>query len=262
MFRRIRKYIKFLFSGANVLKTIQFNFRMLPWRDAIHLPIWLYGKMDISCSNGRIEWINGKRCSMGAWHIGQTSCYIHGQNVSFGVTRLAIQGTLKLGRYGFIYNNTRVSVLPGALLSLGYEFLLNEQSKICAYNHIEIGDNVHISWECQVYDTDFHYVMIGDGKVHRNTSNVYIGEHSWICHNSTISKGGSCGKGCILAAHSLLNKDFSDNEYSLIAGVPSQIKKKNVIRLYGNIEYILNEYFRSNPQAIDYKIANYENFIV
>ena len=40
---------------ANWLKTIAFNFRMLPFEQAIHLPLLLFGKIDISGCEGRIK---------------------------------------------------------------------------------------------------------------------------------------------------------------------------------------------------------------
>ena len=40
---------------ANVMKTIIFNFRMLPREQAIRLPIWLYGRIHIGERMGGVK---------------------------------------------------------------------------------------------------------------------------------------------------------------------------------------------------------------
>ena len=41
-------------TKLHVLKTIYINFKMLPFRDAMRLPVYIYGKCQIICANGTI----------------------------------------------------------------------------------------------------------------------------------------------------------------------------------------------------------------
>ena len=39
----------------NIVKTIYVNLRLLPFKQAIHLPIYIYGKVKLACLNGSAE---------------------------------------------------------------------------------------------------------------------------------------------------------------------------------------------------------------
>lgn len=54
MYRKIYKTIKNLLK-TNLVKTIYLNFRMLPFKQAVKLPIFIYGKI-VFGGNSRISW--------------------------------------------------------------------------------------------------------------------------------------------------------------------------------------------------------------
>ncbi|MEE1084340.1 MAG: DapH/DapD/GlmU-related protein [Paludibacteraceae bacterium] len=54
--------------------------------------------------------------------------------------------------------------------------------------------------------------------------NIIIGDGTWIGARSTILSGVSVGKGCIIAAGSIVNKDVPDN--TMVGGVPAKIIKR------------------------------------
>ena len=67
---QIKRICDFLFH-ANVIKTIIFNFRMLTIKQAISLPIWLYGRVDIGeREGGKIIFSSQKKPHFGGWKIG------------------------------------------------------------------------------------------------------------------------------------------------------------------------------------------------
>ena len=51
--------------------------------------------------------------------------------------------------------------------------------------------------------------------------NVFIGKGTWIASHCTITSGISIGKGCIIAANSVISKDIDD--YLLVGGVPARV---------------------------------------
>ncbi len=237
-----------IFGQLNGIKTILFNFRMLPFHEAKHLPIFLYGKVDISQCTGRIEFENNDNLHHGQWSIGNTYSTVYGQNTCYNTTYLAIQGIMKLGHDGHISNGCRISVFKNAVLSFGRGILINPDSIISTYKRIEFGDDCRVSWQCQIYDTNFHFMISDNAMVLRRTEPVYIGKEVWIGHNVTIGKGAALGDGCILAAHSLLNKNYINEKNCIFAGCPAEKKKDGYRRILSeNCEAAIEEFFENNP---------------
>jgi maltose O-acetyltransferase len=89
---------------------------------------------------------------------------------------------------------------------------------------VVIGKNVDIAPCCAIL-TGSH--EIGDSS-HRAgkgySADIVIDDGSWICANSTILGGVRIGKGCIVAAGSLVRENVEDN--CLVAGVPARMIRK------------------------------------
>lgn len=257
----IMKYIKrfwgIITSGANLYKTVIFNFRMLPFKEAICLPIWLYGKVDISRSTGSIHWTNPTKVHTGGWRIGQAICVLNGTNISRDVTILSIQGVLKLGEHGHIMNGCHMYVKCGSVVELGDRVVIAEHIRICSFIGITIGEQTRISWDSQIMDTDFHYVLQPDGTVYLNKKKINIGNRVWIGNHVTISKGAGVGEECIIASNSLLNHDYSNVKNGLFVGIPAKLLKEGVCRVFDwNLEKELDDFFVSHPEAPKCTMAN------
>lgn len=88
---------------------------------------------------------------------------------------------------------------------------------------VQIGKNVDIAPRCIIA---FGTHEIGDAS-HRagqgESRSVTIGDGTWIGAHSTILGGVNIGKGCIIAAGSLVREDVPDN--IMVAGVPARFKR-------------------------------------
>lgn len=87
--------------SANWMKTIAFNFKMFPFRQAIHLPVLLFGNVDTKdCQGGRCEFIHDipSKDLFAQVLVGNVFCNVNGRNVHPYYTRLNINGMLQLGR--------------------------------------------------------------------------------------------------------------------------------------------------------------------
>ena len=60
-----------------------------------------------------------------------------------------------------------------------------------------------------------------DEKLFENDQDVIIEGDNWIRMNTTILKGVTIGRGCIVAAGAVVNK--STQPYSIVGGVPAKI---------------------------------------
>ncbi len=110
-------------------------------------------------------------------------------------------------------------------LTIGDKFSMNRFSRICAYEKISIGNNVTIAQFVTILDHDHNYYFV-DNNLNLSgytTGPVSIGNNVWIGDKVTILKGVSIGDNVVIAANSVVNKDFPGN--CIIGGVPGKIIK-------------------------------------
>ncbi len=129
-------------------------------------------------------------------------------------SRLVCNGAFK------VYSGCRISINEGATLVLGSGFT-NSGLNLACYSRIEIGENVAISENVTIRDSDGH--QVGDTP---STKPIKIGNHVWIGLNVTILKGVTIGDGAVIAAGSVVIKDVPPR--ALVAGVPAVVKRSNV----------------------------------
>ena len=120
-----------------------------------------------------------------------------------------------------VHSGCHIIVTEGATLRLGSGYI-NRNTKIKCYNNIDIGENVVISENCTIWDSDVHTI-----NSNQNISlPVKIGDHVWIGTNCIILKGVTIGNDAVIAAGSLVNKNVPSNV--LVGGVPAKILKENI----------------------------------
>lgn len=81
-----------------------------------------------------------------------------------------------------------------------------------------------------------------------------IGQHVWIANGCTISTGAIIPPYSIIAASSLVNKDFSNisTKGNFFAGIPANLKRTGTFRVYGSLEGELHKHF-SEIDSLVYK---------
>jgi acetyltransferase-like isoleucine patch superfamily enzyme len=122
----------------------------------------------------------------------------------------------------------------GGNITIGSDAYIGEGTRIWSAEEIIIGNDVLISHNCNIIDTDSHEMnylersenykrMIekGHSKEKGNvvTKAIHIADHVWISYNVSILKGVKIGKGAIVAAGSVVTKDV--DEFSIVAGNPA-----------------------------------------
>ena len=86
-------------------------------------------------------------------------------------------------------------------------------------NHVRLAQNVVIS----ALNHNYQDVEIPISKQGVNTSEVYIGDETWIGANAVILPGVFIGKHCVVAAGSVVTKNIPS--YSVVAGNPAKVIK-------------------------------------
>lgn len=134
-------------------------------------------------------------------------------------------GKLSFFNAGKFYMGRRSYVGPNTLIQVSQS--------------IEIGDDVMISWNCTLIDTDNHSIDFSERKndvlITGNFEGFALGDKNWsvvkcepICienkvwvgFNSIILKGVTLGEGCVVGAGSVVTKNVEP--WSIVAGNPAR----------------------------------------
>ncbi|MGR3812132.1 acyltransferase [Jiulongibacter sp. NS-SX5] len=117
---------------------------------------------------------------------------------------------------------THVILASNARLNLGSGFI-NRFCRIRCFKGITIGNNVRISENVTMWDSDAHELI---DKKYSNSKEIVIQDNVWIGTNTTILKGVTIGNGSIVAAGSVVNKSIPPK--CLVGGVPAKILRRDV----------------------------------
>lgn len=219
----------------SLCRTAYINFRLLPFSQAIHFPIFVYGKVRFFMLNNRVE-IKGK-ISKGMIKIGingdSFSLFDHSGYILIGDTnaKIVFEGHCRIGV------NTKIRCNSG-LLKFGNNCRIGSNTRvICNGGMIEIGDNTGITFNCTIMNSSFHYIYDENKSGYINRSgNVIIGNNNWIGNNTTISTGTITPNRTIVSQRSLLNKDYSKyGECCLLGGIPARLTRIGLRRVFNPI---------------------------
>ena len=142
----------------------------------------------------------------------------------FRASELVIDDNAKLTVNGnmVIYTGCAIGVCENAELSLGSGYI-NNGAKISVFEKVTIGQDVAISENVTIRDSDNHEISGANGP---STAPINIGDKVWIGINVTILKGVTVGDGAVIAAGSLVNKNIPPR--TLVGGVPAKVLRENV----------------------------------
>lgn len=216
---------------TNLFKTLWFNYKMLPLRQAVKLPVFLYGKVAFRNTDG--SFIIKADATPGMIRIGRKDRYVM-TSVPYSIW--TIEGSITFHSGFRFYGGSYVFCAKNAELSFMGGGFCGTNTKIICFDRITLNDT-RITWDCQIMDTSYHYLEMTNSpdRFEPLTAPVYLGNHVWIGNNTTIAKGAVVPDETIIASHSLVNKDFSDiGPYCLLAGTPASIKSRGVRRIYNN----------------------------
>lgn len=214
------RLLKILFSTP---RSVWFNFRYLPFRQAFKLPVWL------AC-NVRVKRMYRGGIVLNKPYRGQVRIGYHEADAvdtfsSHTILRVERGGKIVFADDGHIGHGALLHVKPNATLSLGKNFAISGTTKIICTNSIEMGDDVQFSWDSLVMDSNAHTIYNCDGNELEKTGTICLGNRIWIGANTTLLKGTRIADDSVVASNSLVNKAFSDQKV-LIGGIPAKIIKQ------------------------------------
>ena len=215
----------------SIHKTIYLNFKYLPLKQAIRLPIILYKPKFVACK-GKVV-IESEYITLGMIQLGfnQAVAYPHS-----GIVWENNGGTVVFKGNALIGNNSSLCIGPNAEVVFGKNFSATTTFKLVCWYKIDFDSNISFGWDNLVLDTSFHRLKTRNGDwANKGYGNIYIGHDNWIATRCIILAGTETQPYTVVATNSLLSRKY-DRSHVIIAGSPAKIIKEDVYRdLYDDI---------------------------
>lgn len=164
---------------------------------------------------GRFAWLR-----LAKPHIVTTGLVFLGSRVD--LTARKGYGRLEIGRWTHLGSGSAIRCHEGSV-RVGAKCVFGERCTVNAYLDIEFGAASIVA--DGVYVCDFDHIVadtqvpIKDQGIVK--SPVRIGPDVWVGTKVTVLRGTSVGRGSVLAAHCVVNRDVPD--WSVAVGVPARV---------------------------------------
>ena len=111
---------------------------------------------------------------------------------------------------------------PAGVLRIGRRAIINSGTSICAYGSITIGDRALIGPGVMINDTSFH--DLHERHVMPAPLPIVIEDDVWIGAKASILPGVRIGRGAVVSAHALVQRDVEP--FTIVGGVPASLLAK------------------------------------
>lgn len=198
-------------------KSFYVSYKLLSFKDAFKLPVLVRYNTKLLNLSGRLLTRNGISRKMIIFGFGDVPTI----DTKYERSIINIEGDLVISGNCHFGQGSRLDIRKNGFLSIGADFLNTANISIVCANRIEIGKNFLSSWQTFIMDTDFHPCSPRGESVP-----IVIGDNVWMGMKSTILKGSQVPTNCVIAACSLVNKQFT-KENTILAGVPAVVKLRS-----------------------------------
>lgn len=218
----MKKRIHFLlFFILSLPKTLYFNFRSLPFHQAVKLPVIIGYRIKIlETHKGIIELPNETKFAMVRIGWGGSEGVMPRSSGA-----IMLEGG-KVVFKGFAGFSKGCSIRSSGYLEFGDHFSANVNCFISCSKKVVFGSRCMLGWEVNVRDSDGHTVYI-DGKAKESQREVIIGNHVWLCSTANVLKGSCLGDNSIAAYGCLLTRSFPEAGL-LVGGAPAVILQRKI----------------------------------
>lgn len=142
-----------------------------------------------------------------------------------GYSNISIGDRVVIGRKSWLASKS-ISLNVESKLIIGDGCIIGNFNHIYATDEVIIEKNVLTADKVYIADCSHCYEDVKTPILKqpiKQLNKVVIGEGSWIGENVCII-GASIGKGCVIGANSVVNKDIP--EFSVAVGIPARVIKK------------------------------------
>lgn len=196
-------------------KTVLFNLRYLPLRQAWRLPVLVSHRVWLKTLGGRVR-IEADEVRTGMIRLGFGDVGIFDQHRSRSVWQ--VSGEVVWRGRASLGHGCKISV--SGRLDVGDGLIVTAESAFVAHRSVTLGRGVLISWDVLVMDSDFHPLVDADGRRLNEDAPVVIGDGVWIGARVLVLKGTTLAPGTVVAAASTVTRSV-DTPQQLIGGSPA-----------------------------------------
>ncbi len=218
---RLRRLARAWLVLLGLPKTVLFNFRYLPIRQAVRLPILVSHRVAICDFGGTVTMLGPARTASVLLGFGNNGGFDYRRSRS--VWQLAgevvFEGPARLG-HGF-----KLSVAGS--VNFGPGFVLSAESQIICRELISFGRDCLVSWEVMILDSDFHPIMSEEREVSPQHGPIVLGDRVWIGARSSVLKGVHLGDDVVVAAGAVVTRS-EPGANLLIGGNPARVLRTGV----------------------------------
>jgi len=213
-YKKIIDYWRFL------PKSIYYNFRHLPFSQAIHLPIIVSNGVSFNV-NGLIK-IDSEIISFGMIKIGFAQSEFFSNRENKTILHVALGGRCIFLGCANIAAGSKISV-KSAHVILGRNFWCTGPILIISRTGIEIGDNCTMSWGITLMDHDAHTIRYVNNNI-STPEPIFIGNHCWFGFGSSVLKGVVLPDNTIVAAKAVVTSEIREKliRNFVIGGIPAK----------------------------------------
>jgi len=152
-----------------------------------------------------------------------------GNDVQIGKIRCKWPNKLVVGSYCEIQDDVDFRLWQPfddtSYIKLGEKVFIGHGCDFVCNTKIIIGNNCLIASKCTINDTGHEFNRNSNiNSQPRTTKEIIIEDDVWIGTSCAILQGVTIGKGCVIAAGSVVNKSIPP--YEIWAGVPARFIKK------------------------------------
>lgn len=212
--------------NVSIFRSLFFCFRVLPWRQAVRIPIFISGN---TTSSGKL--VRGGvrlKCKprLGMVKIGFTQASFFPQKANPSLIDIN-GGTIVFDGYADIGAGCKISVANGGELHIGNHFWSTGPILLIVRKSVDIGDNCVCSWNVTVMDHDAHNIY-KDGDCINPPKGVVIKDHCWFGFNSCVLKGVTLESDTVVSANAVVTKSSTEPNI-VIAGVPARRINEHIL---------------------------------
>jgi len=141
-----------------------------------------------------------------------------------GNGRIIIGDRVRLGNRLAFFVSQRFQNLPE--LSIGDDSSINFFTEISVCDRVSIGKRCRIAGDVKIFDNNSHSIYFENERrmTEADVKPIVIEDDVWVGMRSIILKGVTLGKGCVVAAGSVVTKDVA--EMTVVGGNPARTIKK------------------------------------
>ena len=204
-------------------KTILFNLRCLPLRQAARLPILVSHRVALYDLSGAVTIRGELRPAMILLGFGEVGAFDFKRERSVWQVagRVVFEGRARLG------NGFKLSVYDTGTITLGPEFVLNAESQLVCRESITFGRGCLISWDVLVLDTDFHPLVTDGAAAGAAQAPIVFGDRVWIGARSSVLKGVRLEDDVIVAAGAVVTRPEPRSSV-ILGGNPATVVREGV----------------------------------